>query len=145
MQRTACLLAMTMAVSSAAMAEQVTITGASVYVTKADCAALVQHRPAADVAYKPGADLHGKYVAPADLPGSDYSGLVPDKIPFNVAVNPLTYGQVPGASTKYANTAVPVAHLEVDTKTGQASLNGKPLTGYQDQTVLEACRKAGLR
>lgn len=34
------------------------------------CQRLTRHVPAADVEYRPGVDVHGRAVAPADLPGS---------------------------------------------------------------------------
>lgn len=34
------------------------------------CQTLSRHRPSADVEYKPGVDVKGRPVAPADLPGS---------------------------------------------------------------------------
>jgi hypothetical protein len=76
-----------------AWAEQVTSTGQPVYVTKSDCARLVAFHPSPDVAYKAGQDVHGKYVAPADLPGNQIPGLVPDKIEFNLNINPMNYAQ----------------------------------------------------
>lgn len=76
-----------------AWAEQVTMTGQPVYVTRSDCARLLTFHPSPDVAYKPGQDVHGKYVAPADLPGSQIPGLVPDKIEFNLNINPMNYAQ----------------------------------------------------
>lgn len=131
-----------------AVADQVTITGGTVYVTRQDCTQLVQHHPAPDVAYQPGVDVHGKYVPPADLPGNDYSNLVPDKVQFEVMVNPLSYGDQAGAAApggRYGNTALPVAHVEVDLRSGAVSLNGKPIASQQEQVLLEACRKAGIR
>jgi hypothetical protein len=41
----------------------------TVTVSAADCRTLVNARPSDDVAYKPGVDVHGKAVAPADLDG----------------------------------------------------------------------------
>ncbi len=138
-------------VQSTAMADQVTVSGDTIYVTRDDCAMLQQHHPSADVTYRPGVDVHGKYVAPADLPGTDYSNILPDTIHFDVMANPLTYGgaasnqaltQVPG---RYANTAMPVAHVDVDLRTGDVMLNGQPLSGVQTKALEEACRKAGYR
>jgi hypothetical protein len=127
-----------------AAAETVGVTGSPVYVTRDDCRAVVQHRPAPGVEYQPGVDVHGKYVAPADLPGSQMPGLVPDRIQFDIKLNPLV-GLPAGQTQKYANTALPVAHVEVDMKTGEARLNGQPLNGEQNQALLEACRKAGFK
>jgi len=88
-----------------AWAEEVTVTNQPVYVTKSDCARLVTYHPSPDVAYKPGQDVHGKYVAPADLPGSQMPGLVPDKIEFNLNINPMNYAQRNSAQQKVATTS----------------------------------------
>lgn len=135
-------------------AETVSITGAPIYVTKSDCQALVRHQASADVTYHPGTDVHGHYVAPADLGGgNDFKGLVPDKLKFDIRINPMTYGKTTtaptaGASTpaqgNFANTSVPVAHVEIDMKSGVTSLNGKTLGGEQERIVGEACRQAGF-
>jgi hypothetical protein len=132
---------------SIALADPVGVSGAPVYVTKSDCMALVHHHPSSDVTYQPGADVHGKYVTPADLPNSDTAFALPDKVQFDLKINPMNYaqGQQGVTSGKYANTALTVARVAVDLKTGQTLLNGKPLDGGQDQYVLEACRKAGFR
>lgn len=53
------------AASPAGAQGQVTVT-----VTKSDCARLVKHVPAPDVAYRPGVDARGRPVAPADLEGA---------------------------------------------------------------------------
>lgn len=74
-------------------AEQVTVTNQPVYVTRSDCARLLSYQPSPDVTYKPGQDVHGNYVAPADLPGSQIPGLLPDKVEFNLAINPMNYAQ----------------------------------------------------
>ena len=64
-----------------------------VVISGQDCQRLVRHVPAPDVAYKPGVDVHGKPVAPADLPGSAGGYQLPDHIEFNYTINPVNYGQ----------------------------------------------------
>ena len=118
-----------------------------VYVTRQDCSLLVSHHPDPGVNYTPGSDVHGKYVAPADLPGGASFNL-PDKITFDLRVNPLAYGAQAAQSTpggKFANTNIPVAHLDVDLLSGAAKLNGQPLDGEQTRIVTDACRKAGFK
>jgi hypothetical protein len=138
------LAAFMVAWSAPVRAEPVTITGGEVYVTRNDCLAFTQHHPAPDVAFKSGVDSHGKYVAPADLSSQTMSGLVPDTIPFDLRINPLAYGR--GApSARFANTQTPIAHVDIDMKTGEARLNGQSLSGDQNHVVMEACRKAGIR
>jgi hypothetical protein len=141
------ILLMVLLGPSIALADPVGVSGASVYVTKSDCMALVRHHPSADATYQPGTDVHGKYVAPADLPGSNAGITLPDKVQFDLKINPMNYaqGQQNAVSGKYANTALTVAHISVDLKTGQTLLNGKPLDGEQDQYILDACYKAGFR
>lgn len=104
------------------------------------------HHPDPGVEYKSGADVHGKYVAPADLPGQQ-SFALPDKIEFDLRLNPLAYapsqGNAPAGS--FSNTGTNLGHVEVDLGSGQAKLNGHALDGEQTRIVTEACRKAGYR
>ena len=58
------LLAAALAAPPAAAHEKATVA-----ITRADCARLVAHRPAPDVAYQPGVDVYGREVVPADLGG----------------------------------------------------------------------------
>lgn len=117
-----------------------------VYVTRQDCARLVAHHPDPNVEYKPGADVHGKYVAPADLPGQTNFKL-PDKIEFDLRLNPLAYAPQQGNTPAGAlqNTGTNIGHVEVDLASGAAKLNGQSLDGEQTQLVTDACRKAGYR
>jgi hypothetical protein len=50
-----------------------------------DCNRFVRHHPSADVEYKPGVDVRGKAVAPADLPGSRRIKL-PDSYEFDITL-----------------------------------------------------------
>lgn len=129
---------------TSALADQVGVSGGGIYVTRKDCMALVAHHPAADVTYQPGVDVHGRYVAPADLPGSQPADILPGKLRFDVQVNPLAHGSATQAA-KYSNTTMSVARVEVDMKTGAATLNGRPLGDMQSRALLEACHKAGYR
>jgi hypothetical protein len=118
-----------------------------VYVTRQDCNQLVAHHPAPDVTYQPGVDVHGRPVAPADLPGSRNLQILPDRVTFDLKVNPLAYGSRLSTSPgdKFANTAMTVARIEVDLLSGALRLNGQPLDSEQTRIVTEACRKAGYR
>jgi len=126
-------------VATAALAD------APVYVTRQDCARLVAHHPDPNVEYKPGTDVHGHYVAPADLPGQNAFNL-PDKIEFDLKLNPLAYapqGNAPAGA--FQNTGANLGHVEVDLASGAAKLNGHALDDEQTHIVTEACRKAGYR
>jgi len=134
------------ATSAVAQAPPPGVVDQQLYVTRQDCRQLVAHHPDANVEYKPGVDVHGKYVAPADLPGqTDFK--LPDKIEFDLRINPLAYapqqGNVPPGALQ--NTGTNIGHVEVDLLSGQAKLNGNALDGEQTRIVTEACRKAGYR
>ncbi len=83
---------------SGAQAETVTTT-------RADCANLVQHIPAPDVAYQSGKDAYGRPVVPADLGGgSDIKA--PDTISFDVQINLRNFQGGPKADAQSASAAV---------------------------------------
>ena len=134
------------AAGAAAQSPPPGVVDQQLYVTRQDCRQLVAHHPDANVEYKPGADVHGKYVAPADLPGQpDFK--LPDKVQFDLRLNPLAYAPQQGnaPSETFSNTGTPIGHVEVDLLSGQAKLNGFALDGEQTRIVTEACRKAGYR
>ncbi|RMD62947.1 MAG: hypothetical protein D6826_06185, partial [Alphaproteobacteria bacterium] len=54
--------------------------------TKSDCARLVKHVPAPDVAYRPGVDVRGRPVTPADVDGG-VSIAVPETIEIPIKVD----------------------------------------------------------
>ena len=117
----------------------------TLYVTRQDCRQLVAHHPDPGVEYKPGVDVRGKYVAPADLPGQNNFAL-PDKVEFDLRLNPLAYAPSSGAPAgAFQNTGANIGHVEIDLASGQAKLNGHTLDNEQTSIVTEACRKAGYR
>src|SRR4051812_10791297 len=50
------------------------------------CRQLVQHVPADDVTYKPGVDVHGKAVVPADLGGGS-NITMPDQVDIQIGID----------------------------------------------------------
>lgn len=59
-------------------------------ITKRDCKRLIRHQARADVAYKPGVDVRGNPVAPADASGG-FTIPLPDVFEFNVTKDLTTY------------------------------------------------------
>jgi len=163
--------------TASARSDEVSIGGARPAVSKQDCQALVQYRQAPGVNYQPGVDIHGKYVAPADLPGGvPYT--LPDKVQFDVVINPIRYAQrnalqsqlsvaqarlaaspgdlsaqeqisslqsqISAMTGQFDNTQLPVGHVVVDLKSGEATLNGKPMEDSQIHYLEKVCREAGF-
>ena len=124
----------------------------SVLVGRAVCSRLVAHRPAPDVPYRPGMDLHGRPVAPADvdrppleLPaeiGMDVLVPWPDRAPPRNSgadagkrpdAPPLRYG---------GEVYVGLVTLAPD---GGLLFNGRPLSDPEQDYLAEYCRDAARR
>ena len=111
-------------------------------VDPAICRALVKHTPDADVNYQPGVDVHGKPVAPADLPGAPQMQMpqtftIPLTISLAKVLN-LNTSQPPfsqlGPSTE--------ATLGTLTVTGDKVLfNGQPISDTQQDNLAVLCMK----
>ncbi len=108
-------------------------------VAEAQCRNLVQHVPAADIAYEPGVDVHGNAVAPADLGASEIS--IPEEISIDVTA--LVYELLettppPGLE----DTAIDLGKVVL--RDGQLTYNGQPLGGTADAALIAACRESGF-
>jgi hypothetical protein len=110
----------------------------TIRIDPAACQWVTRHHPSADVEYKPGVDVNGNAVAPADLPGSggiDLSGDINIAITLNTAkrlgipANDLYKGEVQvGMVTLRGN---------------QVLFNGKPIQPEAEQELLMLCREQG--
>ena len=107
-------------------------------VSRADCQQLVQYQPDPGVTYRPGVDVRGKPVAPADLPGSEMQVQLPDQVEFDVSFNPLRGA----ARRRFNRTELHVGRVRYDLKTGEVTFNGVPLTVPQKDEVAYRCRHA---
>ena len=81
MLRISILIASLGAAASASAAESKVVT-----LSKEACGRLVQHVPADGVTYKPGVDVRGKPVVPADLGGGP-SIAIPDEINIQIGID----------------------------------------------------------
>jgi len=113
---------------AAALAETVTIS-----VT--ECRKLVRHYPSADVAYRPGVDVRGRPVAPADL-GGEPKIAAPEAFEIDITVElERTIGAAPSGLYK------PEAEIgKVTYKNGRAWYNGQPLQTEANAEIVGACR-----
>ncbi len=138
-------------VSSAQAQQTLSPLATNVIISGQDCQRLVKHVPAPDVAYKAGVDVHGRPVAPADLPGSGGTFQLPDHIEFNYTINPTAYGlaknpkSTPTALQSATNTQMSVANIRYDFGSGVLTINGKPLDPADEQGVAAECRKQGIK
>ena len=129
------LLAAALAAAPAAAHEKATVAITrvaitTVAITRADCARLVAHVPAPDVAYRPGVDVYGRAVVPADLGGAPRIEL-PETILIDIEIDLQARFGIPADPTQYD----PDAEVgEVAYRDGRFTFNGQPL---QDQAQAE--------
>lgn len=119
--------------------------GDKVAVSRTDCSRLIAHQPGADVDYKPGVDVRGRKVAPADLAGSQPDIRLPDQIVIDIGFDLSKRFGIPDTqagpnANLYAGTGS-VGKVTVDPRTGKASFNGQSLTSPEQEALAEACRR----
>src|SRR5690606_25450698 len=100
---------------------------------------LTRHYPDADVAYKPGRDVRGKAVAPADL--ARRSPLVlPDSVVIPVEIDLLKHYGIPGSGANFKGD-VYVGEVVVDVSTGRATFHGQPLASEAEAELAARCQR----
>ena len=115
-------------------------------VTSDDCTTIAAHQPADDVAYRPGVDVEGNDVAPADLNSTGRIDYNADDIVISIG-NPLiaTDGVLGDQDAFVAGGGridVFGADLEVGYVTlrdGEVYFNGRRITGSQRRAIAAAC------
>jgi hypothetical protein len=122
-------LAVCLVAAAPAWAQQTTITGV-------DCRKLVRHQPAPDVAYKPGVDVKGRKVAPADLNDAPQIK-VPETITFDAAVDLRRFG-IPNSSPLFQPN-VSVGRVDVQ-QDGKVFFNGQRLGNPEVAALEEFCQ-----
>lgn len=114
----------------------------TIRLTKRECRhVIVGHSPSSDVAYKPGVDVRGNPVTPADLP-SGYEWVTPTEIEFDLAFNPL--GNTGLDPDDFSNTSASVGRVKYDILSDKLTLNGRPLADPLLAVIESQCRAAGL-
>jgi hypothetical protein len=121
-----------LALNAPARAETITVT-------TADCATLTRHMPAPDVAYKPGVDVHGKKVTPADLPGNTAIA-VPEIVNIPITIDLAARYGIPATSNLFKGEAY-AGTARVRVSDGRAWFNGKPLSSNEAHALAQLCQK----
>lgn len=108
-----------------------------VWIKKADCAWLVKHEPAPDIAYQPGVDVHGRPVAPADLDASSLR--LPERTRIAITVDLQERFGIPTNSALFEGE---VAVGEVVVEGDRITFNGEPLYDPEIRALAEGCRRS---
>lgn len=100
-----------------------------------DCRRLVPHEQAPDVAYRPGTDVRGRDVAPADLGGGPVVAL-PETYEFVIAVDLARRFGVPSPAGGFlAEGSVGVVGFDGE----RLTFNGQPLAPEAEPYVAGLC------
>ncbi len=131
------LLAAVLAAAPAAAHEKAAVAITRVAITRADCARLVAHVPAPDVAYEPGVDVYGRDVVPADLGGAPRIEL-PETILIDIEIDLQARFGIPADPALYdADAEVG----EVLYKDGRFTFNGQPLQDEAQAELAARCQE----
>ena len=98
----------------------------TIMVTGSGCAISVRHEPGPDVLYRPGVDVAGAAVVPADLAGGVAVPALEGTVGFDILVNPFEEAGLP--ARRFGPTEMAVGFASVDLKTGETYLNGQSLS-----------------
>jgi hypothetical protein len=109
-------------------------------IDKEECQRVETHIARDDVAYKPGVDVRGNPVAPADLDGT------PLKLPKNIVIDlslPLADLYAPGTSPPriVQGAEVEVGKIEYNILSGKFTFNGQTLADPALHAIAEECHK----
>ena len=108
------------------------------------CRALTTYQPGADVDYKPGVDVHGRYVAQADVADGASSVELPKKIVFPLTVSLAKILNLDTTKPPYnqlgAGTEAKIGEIAVEGN--NVTFNGKSLSNAQQSNLAVLCEKA---
>lgn len=124
-------------------------------ISKPDCSRLVRHIPDADVAYRPGVDVHGRPVVSADLDpvAADFARrVVPDVLEIPITINPLTYNKErqgittpQGIAKGLGLTQSKIGTVKYDFARDTFTFNGQPMMLDDQRALAAACARRGVR
>lgn len=110
----------------------------TVVVTARDCAAMAQYVPDPSVEYRPGVDVAGNKVAPADLGGGTHIEL-PKEFQIPITVDLQKRLGIPADPTQYQTDKFQIG--TVSYKDGRAYFNGQSLQDQDTALLSELCQK----
>lgn len=106
-------------------------------ITASECAHIVDHHPAADVAYVPGRDVDGNAVTPADIDGGAALRM-PSEIEIAIKIDLNDRLGLPTGATGYnAEAEIGVVRY----RDGEMTFNGQPLRSDAKAALIRACRE----
>lgn len=124
-------------VASSALAQKATVS-------ERECRQLVDHQASQDVNYKPGVDVRGRPVAPADLPSSGAQIQAPKSFTIDLKTSLSGKFGIP-ANSPLLDPSVEIGKITVEDGGKRVLYNGQPLGGAERSALAEACRQQQAR
>jgi hypothetical protein len=115
----------------------------AIAITDRDCTQIVEHVASADINYKPGVDVYGRPVAPADLNGQPSQVQVPQTFTIDANADLRKYG-VPSSSALLL-PSVNIGKIRVEDSGRSVYFNDQPIGNTEQRALAEACKARGLR
>jgi len=103
-----------------------------------DCRRLVRHHGQKDAAYKPGVDVQGRKVAPADVAGSPKIE-IPEKITFDLNASLTKFFAKPGELHPILTSDGVLGEIKYNTLTGKLYFDGQPMNSEATDEVVTMC------
>ena len=113
-------------------------TGGGTRISAEDCARAVAHVPDADVAYRPGIDVQGRPVAPADLGPPQLEA--PPMVSFMISVDLARRFGLPQGVPGGLAAELPLGIITVEGN--RVLFNGQPLNREDSAALQAACRRS---
>lgn len=116
-------------------------------ISPADCARIVRHVPAPDVAYQPGVDVNGNAVVDADLDDGTKLDLNGEDIAIDIAVPLRAFTGTVDDETKFTDAGGKIDRFDADAKVGTVTVrdgdvyfNDKLISSRELELLAAACR-----
>lgn len=111
-----------------------------------DCRRLTRYVPNGDAEYRPGVDVHGRPVAPADVDGGAGAVELPSSFTFYLDFAPFQAedaddGPLLGGKDSLDETTFILGQVSVD-EDGFVSFDGRPLHDEEEARLHRLCREA---
>ena len=114
--------------------------GSYLTISKADCDRLARHYPSDDVTYRPGRDVRGKAVAPADLNGGT-DLILPEAVVIPIEVDMFRRYGIPANQANFKGDIF-IGEVVVDVASGRALFNGQPLQSDEEAELAARCQRS---
>lgn len=108
-------------------------------ISKRDCERVVAHRASDDVTFKPGVDVRGRKVKPADLNGRKPLKL-PNELTIDIGIDLGKRLGLGADGTKFTSETN-LGKVKYDISSGKMTFNGQPIGNAEEAAIAAKCRE----